>query len=77
LNKLYLLLTDESSEINALEKNQGAILELKIKRKFENQEKIEEEDDEDEDISSSENESEYPNQTESADVTIVTESNID
>jgi len=34
----------------ALEKNKGAIQELKIKRKFENQEKIEEED---EDITSS------------------------
>jgi len=36
LNKLYLLLTNEEPELSALEKNKGAIQELKIKRKFEN-----------------------------------------
>jgi hypothetical protein len=37
-----------------LEKNKGAIQELKIKRKFEKDDKIEEEDSEDEELSSSE-----------------------
>lgn len=57
LNKLYLLLTDESSEVTALEKNKGIVQELKIKRKFaEKQEAIEEEDEEDDYTSSEEEE---------------------